>query len=269
MRRAALWLGAALLACSAGLALLSLFWTPWPPEQIEMARRLQGASAAHWLGTDALGRDTFSRLMVGARSVFLVGLVAVGLGLGLGTLLGLYSAARGGWPAQLLLRAADLGFAFPALLLAILLAAALGPGQGVAMLAIGLHAVPGFLRLVHGSASSWWTRDFVRAAQLAGRGPWAISLQHVLPQLWPLLIVQASTQFALALLAEAALSYLGLGSQPPEPSWGRMLAEAQTQWFEAPQLALWPGLAITLTVLGLNLLGDGLRDRLDPREQPR
>ena len=266
MTRASLRLGLLLTGAMAALALASLVWTPHPPEQIDMARRLLPPGGAHWLGTDQLGRDLFSRLMAGARSVWWVGSVAVGLGLLLGTLLGLLAAACRGAVEQAVLRACDLGFAFPALLLAILLAAALGPGTGIAMLAIGLHAVPGFARLVNGSAKSWWSRDFVLAARAAGRGRLAISLQHVLPQLAPLLIVQGTTAFALALLAEAALSYLGLGSQPPEASLGRMLAEAQTLWFEAPQLAIYPGLAITLTVLGLNLLGDGLRDRLDPRE---
>ncbi|OWQ86286.1 peptide ABC transporter permease [Roseateles aquatilis] len=269
MKRAAFVLGAALTVLLLLVALLSLAWTPWPPEQIDMARRLAPASGAHWLGCDQLGRDVLSRLMAGARSAWLVGVVAVGLGLIGGTALGLLAAARRGWVEALILRGADLGYAFPALLLAILLAAALGPGMTIAMVAIGLHAVPSFARLVNGSAKSWWTRDFVLAARVAGRGKVAITLRHVLPQLLPLLIVQGTTSFALAILAEAGLSYLGLGTQPPQASWGRLLAEAQTLMFEAPQLAIAPGVAITLAVLGLNLLGDGLRDRLDPKEQPR
>lgn len=270
--RAGLWAGLVLTSLMLGVALLSLLWTPWPPDQIDMARRLAPPSAAHWLGCDQLGRDLLSRLMAGARSAWLVGLVAVGLGLVGGTLLGLLAAAQPpqrGWLRALVLRGSDLGYAFPALLLAILLAAALGPGMVIAMVAIGLHAVPGFARLVHGSAASWWSRDFVLAARVAGKGPLAITVQHILPQLLPLLIVQGTTQFALAILAEAGLSYLGLGTQPPQASWGRLLAEAQTLIFEAPQLAVYPGLAITAAVLGLNLLGDGLRDLLDPKEQPR
>ncbi|SFR93164.1 peptide/nickel transport system permease protein [Mitsuaria sp. PDC51] len=269
MRRAGFVAGAVLTAALLLAALLSLVWSPWPPEQIDMARRLAAPSPAHWLGCDQLGRDVLSRLMAGARSAWLVGLVAVGIGLLTGTALGLVAAARRGAVEALILRGADLGYAFPALLLAILLAAALGPGMTVAMAAIGLHAVPSFARLVNGSAKSWWARDFVLAARVAGQGRASITLRHVLPQLLPLLIVQGTTSFALAILAEAGLSYLGLGAQPPQASWGRLLAEAQTLMFEAPQLALAPGLAITLAVLGLNLLGDGLRDRLDPKELPR
>ncbi len=269
LQRSGLWIGALLTAGLMATALLSWIWTPWPPEQIDMARRLAPASAAHWLGCDQLGRDVLSRLMVGAQSAWLVGLVAVGLGLVGGTLLGLLAAARRGWVETLILRASDLGHAFPALLLAILLAAALGPGMTIAMVAIGLHAVPSFARLVNGSAKSWWARDFVLAARAAGQGPLSITLRHVLPQLTPLLLVQGTTAFALAILAEAGLSYLGLGTQPPQASWGRLLAEAQTLMFDAPQLAIAPGVAITLAVLGLNLLGDGLRDWLDPKEQAR
>jgi peptide/nickel transport system permease protein len=252
-----------------GVALLSLVWTPYPPDAIDMSRRLAGPSGAHWLGCDQLGRDQLSRLMVGAQSVWLVGVLAVGLGLVGGTLLGLVAAACRGWVEAVILRACDLGFAFPALLLAIVLAAALGPGLVIAMVAIGLHAMPSFARLVNGSAKSWWARDFVQAARVAGLGPWRITQAHVLPQLTPLLLVQGTTQFALAVLAEAGLSYLGLGAQPPMASWGRLLAEAQTLMFEAPQLAIAPGVAITLAVLGLNLLGDGLRDWLDPKGAPR
>lgn len=254
MSRLRLTLGLGLTLLMLAVAALSLFWTPHPPDAIDMSQRLAGPSASHWLGCDQLGRDQLSRLMVGAQSVWLVGLVA---------------AACRGWVETVILRACDLGFAFPALLLAIVLAAALGPGLVIAMVAIGLHAVPSFARLVNGSAKSWWSRDFVQAARVAGLGPWRITQAHVLPQLTPLLIVQGTTQFALAVLAEAGLSYLGLGAQPPMASWGRLLAEAQTLMFEAPQLAIAPGVAITLAVLGLNLLGDGLRDWLDPKGEPR
>ncbi len=264
-----LTVGLALTGLMLVVALLSLVWTPYPPDAIDMSQHLAGISAAHWLGCDQLGRDQLSRLMVGAQSVWLVGVLAVGLGLVGGTLLGLVAAACRGWVEAVILRACDLGFAFPALLLAIVLAAAWGPGLVIAMVAIGLHAMPSFARLVNGSAKSWWSRDFVQAARVAGLGPWRITLAHVLPQLTPLLLVQGTTQFALAVLAEAGLSYLGLGAQPPMASWGRLLAEAQTLMFEAPQLAIAPGVAITLAVLGLNLLGDGLRDWLDPKGVPR
>ncbi|MEJ5999851.1 ABC transporter permease [Paucibacter soli] len=257
--------GAAIVLAVALTGLLSLLWTPWPPAEIELAARLQPPSAAHWLGTDGLGRDLVSQLMAGARNALLVGACAAGLGLLLGAGLGLLAAARRGWCEELIMRAADLGYAFPALLLAILLAASLGPGLAVAVLAIALHSVPVYARLTRGAALAQWQRDYVRAARAFGRGPLGVAWVHVLPNLLPLLIVQATIQFGLAILAEAALAFLGLGSQPPEPSWGRMLAEAQSWLFQAPLLAVWPGLAIALTVLGLNLLGDALRDLLDPR----
>jgi peptide/nickel transport system permease protein len=163
------------------------------------------------------------------------------------------------------MRASDFTFAFPALLTAIMLTAIYGPGLVMSIVAIGIFNVPVFARITRGSARSVWAREFVLAARAAGKGPWRITLDHVLPNIASLLIVQATISFATAILAEAALSYLGLGTQPPQPSWGRMLNEAQTQMFQAPLLALWPGLAIVLSVLGLNLLGDGLRDLLDPK----
>lgn len=265
LRHRGFCVGAALLLLAGGAGLLSLAWTPWPAQEIELARKLLPPGAAHWLGTDALGRDILSQLMAGARNALLVGAGAAGLGLLLGAALGLLAAARRGWCEELIMRAADLGYAFPALLLAVLLAATLGPGLAVAVLAIALHSVPVYARLTRGAALAQWERDYVRAARAFGLGPLAIARRHVLPNLLPLLIVQATLQFALAILAEAALSFLGLGSQPPEVSWGRMLAEAQSWLFQAPLLALWPGLAILFTVLGLNLLGDALRDLLDPR----
>ena len=163
------------------------------------------------------------------------------------------------------MRLSDFAFAFPALLTAIMLGAIRGPGLLTSVLAIGLFNIPVFARITRGAARSVWARDFVLASRACGKGAWHISLHHVLPNISSLLIVQATVQFATAILAEAALSYLGLGTQPPEPSWGRMLNEAQSMMFQAPLLALWPGLAIALSVMGLNLLGDGLRDRLDPR----
>jgi peptide/nickel transport system permease protein len=258
-------LGAALCALLLAVAAVSLLWTPHDPAAIDLARRLQGPSGAHWLGTDSLGRDIASQLMVGARNSLLVGLAAVGLGLALGVALGCLAAARGGWLDEALMRAADFTFAFPALLTAIMLSAIYGPGLAMAVLAIAIFNVPVFARVARGSAQAVWAREFVLAARAAGKGPWRITLDHVLPNIAGVLVVQATIAFATAILAEAALSYLGLGTQPPQPSWGRMLAEAQSQMFQAPLLALWPGLAIVLAVLGLNLLGDGLRDLLDPR----
>lgn len=246
-------------------ASLSLVWTPWSPYEVDMAAKLQAPGGQHWLGTDPFGRDVASLLLVGARNSILVGLIAVSIGLAVGTALGLLAAARGGWLEELIMRLADFTFAFPAILSAIMLTAVFGAGIVNAIIAIGIFNIPTFARITRASARAIWSREYVLAARACGKGPWRITLDHVLPNMLSVLIVQATIQFALAILAEAALSYLGLGTQPPQPSWGRMLAEAQTLLFQAPLLAVFPGLAIALAVLGLNLLGDGLRDVLDPR----
>ena len=251
-----------LMVCT---AVLSVLWTPWPAAEIDIPNKLAQPGALHWLGTDSLGRDIVSQLMVGSQSSLLVGVIAVGIGLGFGTALGLLAAARKGWVDELVMRAADFTFAFPALLSAIMLTAIYGPGLVVSVVAIGIFNIPVFARITRGAAQTVWARDFCTAARAAGKGPLRITLEHVLPNIASLLIVQATIQFAIAILAEAALSYLGLGTQPPQPSWGRMLNEAQAQLFQAPMLAVYPGVAIALSVLGLNLLGDGLRDLLDPR----
>ncbi len=259
-------LGAALCGAFALLALVSLVWTPYDVAALDIAAKLRPPSATHWLGTDHYGRDVLSMIMVGARVSLAVALVAVGIGMGIGVPLGLTAAARrGGALDEIIMRANDLVFAFPALLIAIMITAVFGPSALNAILAIGIFNVPVFARLTRGAALSLWTRDFVLAARVAGKGRARISLEHVLPNLASLLIVQGTIQFSLGILAEAALAYVGLGAQPPTPSWGRMLAESQTMIAFAPRLALVPGLAIVLTVLGLNLLGDGLRDLLDPR----
>ncbi len=247
------------------VALASLVWTPYDPAAISIPDKLQTPSALHWLGTDHFGRDVLSMLMEGARNSMAVALIAVGVGLGLGVPLGLTAAARGGWLDEVVMRVNDLVFAFPALLLAIMITALLGPGAVNAILAIGIFNVPVFARLTRGAALSLWTRDYVLAARVAGKGPWLISIEHILPNLLNVLVVQATIQLSLGILAEAALSYVGLGTQPPATSWGRMLADAQTMIALAPRLAILPGLAIVVAVLGLNLLGDGLRDLLDPR----
>ncbi|QKV54189.1 ABC transporter permease [Comamonas antarctica] len=265
LRQRSLVLGAALTLLLLLAAGLSLVWTPWSPYEIDLELKLLPPSAAHWLGTDAFGRDVASLLLVGARSSILVGLIAVGIGLLLGTALGLLAAARRGWVEELIMRLADFTFAFPAILSAIMLTAVFGAGIVNAIIAIGIFNIPTFARVTRASANAVWSRDYILAARACGRSRWAITWEHVLPNILPMLIVQATIQFAIAILAEAALSYLGLGTQPPQPSWGRMLSEAQTLMFEAPLLAIWPGLAIALAVLGLNLLGDGLRDWLDPR----
>ncbi|RYX94222.1 MAG: ABC transporter permease [Comamonadaceae bacterium] len=246
-------------------AALSLVWTPWSPYEMNMDIRLQTPNGAHWLGTDPFGRDVASLLLVGARASILVGVIAVGIGLVFGTALGLLAAARRGWVEEAIMRLSDFSFAFPAILSAIMLTAVFGAGIVNAIIAIGIYNIPNFARITRASANAVWGREFILAARACGKGPWRITIEHVLPNILPVLIVQVSIRFAIAILAEAALSYLGLGTQPPQPSWGRMLSEAQTLMFEAPLLAVWPGLAIAFAVLGLNLLGDGLRDLLDPR----
>ena len=248
-----------------GMAAVSLAWTPYPPNAIAIPQKLQLPSALHWLGTDQLGRDTLSRLMVGARASVMVGVVAVAIGLVLGVPLGLLAAARRGWVDEVLGRTVDLTFAFPAILSAILITAVLGPGAVNAILAIGIFNIAVFARVARGAAMVVYGRDFIRAAQALGRSRQAIALGHVLPNMMNALIVQATIQFAIAILAEAALGYLGLGTRPPAASWGRMMLDAQTLLAQAPLQAIFPGIAIAIAVLGLNLIGDGLRDLLDPR----
>ena len=246
-------------------AVLSLVWTPWSPYAMDMPNKMQGPSATHWLGTDAFGRDVASLLLVGARAYILVGVIAVGIGLVVGTALGLLAAARRGWVEEAVMRLSDFTLAFPAILSAIMMTAVFGAGIVNAIVAIGIYNSPTFARITRASANAIWSREYVAAARACGKGSFAITMQHVLPNISAVLIVQITIRFAIAILAEAALSYLGLGTQPPQPSWGRMLSEAQTLMFQQPLLAVFPGMAIALAVLGLNLLGDGLRDLLDPR----
>ena len=257
--------GAALSLLLVLAALISLVWSPYPPAEIDIPNKLQAPTAAHWLGTDSLGRDIASQLLVGAQNSIVVGVLAVGIGLVAGVLLGCLASARRGWVEELVMRAADFTFAFPALLSAIMLGAIYGPGLVTGIVAIGIFNIPVFARITRGAANAVWSLDYVLAARAAGFGPARITLDHVLPNIASVLIVQATISFATAILAEAALSYLGLGTQPPQPSWGRMLNEAQAQLFQAPMLAVYPGVAIALSVLGLNLMGDGLRDLLDPK----
>ncbi len=259
-------LGLVLSLAALAAAAVSLVWTPHDVATLAIAERLRPPDAAHWLGTDHFGRDIASMLMAGARTSIAVALVAVGIGIGLGVPLGLLAAAvRGSLLDEVVMRGNDLVFAFPALVIAILITAILGPSAVNAIIAIGIFNIPVFTRVTRGAALSLWTLDFIRAAEVAGKGRTRISAEHILPNILNLLIVQGTIQFSLGILAEAGLSYVGLGAQPPTPSWGRMLAEAQTMVTLAPHVAIFPGLAIVLTVLGLNLLGDGLRDHLDPR----
>ena len=248
------------------VALLSYVWTPFDVTQIDIANKLRTPNQIYWLGTDHFGRDILSMIMVGARTSIAVALVAVGIGIIIGTPLGLLSASKkGGWLDELIMRGNDLVFAFPSLVIAILITAVFGAGALNAIIAIGIFNIPVFARITRGAALTIWEREFILAAKVAGKSTTRISYEHILPNVMNLLIVQGTIQFSLGILAEAGLSYVGLGAQPPMPSWGRMLADAQTMVSFAPHLAIIPGTAIILTVLGLNLMGDGLRDIFDPK----
>jgi len=257
--------GFVITALVAAIAVVSYVWTPYDVTKLVIADRTQAPSLAHWFGTDHFGRDILSMIMVGARNSIAVALVAVGIGMGIGVPLGALAAARGGWFDETLMRLNDVVFAFPALLSAIMITAIFGPGAINAIIAIGIFNIPVFARVARAGALALWPREYILAARAAGKGKTLITIEHILPNIASLLLVQGTIQFALGILAEAGLSYVGLGAQPPMPSWGRMLFDAQTRMIIAPYLALFPGFAIILTVLGLNLLGDGLSDTLDPK----
>jgi peptide/nickel transport system permease protein len=258
-------IGAVLTGLVIVAAFLSTVWTPHSATDLAIRSRLQFPSLEHWLGTDHFGRDILSMIMVGAQNSLIVGIVAVGIGVILGVGLGLWAAARRGWTEELIMRFSDFTFAFPAVLSAIMITALLGPGAVNSILAIGIYNIPVFARISRGAANAIWSREYIMAAKAAGKGRFRITIEHVLPNITSVIVVQATISFAIAILAEAALSYLGIGTQPPEPSWGRMLNDAQTYATVKPYLAIFPGAAIFLAVLGLNMLGDGLRDILDPR----
>jgi len=258
-------------------AVLSFFWTPYDVATLDIAGKFQVSSLAHLFGTDHFGRDIFSMIMVGSRNAIAVSLVAVGIGMVLGVPLGLWAAANKMYAKmngshfidEVLMRGNDLIFAFPSLLMAIMITAVFGPGAINAIIAIGIFNIPVFARMTRGAALGLWTREYIMAARVCGKGPMRISFEHILPNVLNLLIVQATIQFSIAIIAEASLSYVGLGTQPPNPSLGRMLNEAQTMIFFAPWLAYFPGGAIVTMVLGLNLMGDGIRDLLDPKLRRR
>jgi peptide/nickel transport system permease protein len=253
--------GACITAAFIGVAVIAQFWTPYDARGISIVDKLQGPSVRHWFGTDQLGRDVLSMIMLGAQTSVGVALLSVIIGMFVGVPLGLLAAAKRGAIEEWVMRGNDLIFAFPALLLAILITAVFGPGAVNAIIAIGIFNIPVFARVARGGALRQWTLDYTLAARVAGKGPLRISSEHILPNLIALLVVQGTIQFSLGVIAEAGLSYVGLSAQPPTPSWGRMLNEAQTLTALAPYLALFPGLAVLLFVLGLNLLGEGLRRR--------
>jgi peptide/nickel transport system permease protein len=265
MKRLELYLGSAIVLTVTAMAVTSLFWTPFSTTVLGEHPRFLPPGWPHVLGTDSFGSDTFSLLLVGARVVLMVGVIAVGIAAVFGVPLGIAASHAPAWASEVLMRATDVAYAFPALLLAILLAGVFGGSTVTAMTAIGVATIPQFVRVTRAGALQVYASDFVLAARACGTGRLAIARQHVLPNIAPLIGVQASVSFAMAILAEAALSYLGLGTQPPTPTWGRMLHEAQAVLIVHPLQAVWPGLAVVLAVLGFNLLGDGLRDLLDPR----
>jgi len=265
LRNVNLFMGGLLVLAIVATAGFSYIYTPYDPNRMDLSRRFLRPGSAHFFGTDQYGRDILSRVMKGAVNSILVGWVAVGIGMGFGVLLGSLAGYWGGWRDEGVMRLADVLYGFPAVLSAILLTSTLGPGIVNSMLAIGIFYIPIFARLTRGASLSIWQRDFVTSARAIGQRNRTIIWHIVLPNILSALMVQATVQFAVAILAEAALSYLGLGTQPPHASWGRMLNEAQTFMEISPWLAIFPGLAIAVAVLGFNLLGDGLRDLLDPK----
>ena len=260
--------GGVLVGLLVAAALISFVWLPYDVTSLDVAGKLAGPSGAHPFGTDPLGRDVVSVVMLGARSSLGVALAAVILGLGVGVPLGLLAAARGGLVDQAVMRLSDVVFAFPAVVTAILIMAVSGPGADNVILAVGLFNIPVFAKVTRGAALVQWRLGYVAAARVAGKNGLAISLEHILPNAAGTIIAQAAVQFSMGIIAEAGLSYIGLGVQPPDQSWGRLLNEAQTLIAIAPHLVIFPGLAILLAVLGFNLVGEGLHAAFDPRRQP-
>lgn len=269
LRRANLIVGAIIILALVGIAILSLFWTPVPPAKMQIAHKLQPPFGFGLLGTDQLGHDVLSMLMVGCWNSLSISVLAVAIGGTIGTIIGVTAAAQRGIFEALVMRACDVIFALPPILSAMILGAFLGTGRTTAILAIAVFMIPVFARVSLGAALQAWSRDYVLAARAIGNTQLSITMRHVLPNIMSGIIVQATIQLGLAILTEAGLAFLGLSVPPPAPTWGRMLADAQTYFHAAPWLAFLPGLAIALSVLGFNLLGDGLRDLLDPREASR
>ena len=270
MRRPTFVAGLCVLTIVVAAALISLAWTPHDVTRYAISAQFKPVGTAPYLlGTDQYGRDTLSLLMIGARTSIAVAFAAVMLGMAIGVPLGTTAAARGGWLDEAIMRGNDLVFAFPALLSALMITAVFGPHALNAVVAIGIFNIPVFARVARGAALPVWRTEFVMAARAAGKGLARITLEHVLPNILTLLVVQATIQFSVGIIQEAGLSYIGLGAQPPNTSWGQMLAGSQTLMPLAPRLAILPGLAIVATVLALNVMGDAMRDVLDPRLRAR
>ena len=269
LRRVNLMVGALIILALVAVAIVSLFWTPVPPAKMQITHKLEPPFGFGLLGTDQLGHDVLSMLMAGCWNSLSISVSAVAIGGTIGTIIGVSAAAQRGLFEALVMRACDVIFALPPILSAMILGAFLGTGRSTAIIAIAVFMVPVFARVALGSALQAWSRDYVLAARAIGNTQLSITRRHVLPNIMGSIIVQATIQLGLAILTEAGLAFLGLSVPPPAPTWGRMLADAQTYFHLAPWLALLPGLAIALSVLGFNLLGDGLRDLLDPREATR
>jgi peptide/nickel transport system permease protein len=260
-------IGLVLVVALVAVAVLADVIAPYDPNKQSWTLLRKPPSAAHWFGTDESGRDLLSRVIYGARASLLAGVVSVLIAILIGVPLGLLAGYRGGWADTIISRLTDAMLAIPFLILAIAMAAFLGPSLRNAMIAVGLASTPVFVRLTRGQVLSVKTEDYVEAARAVGNPGWRVAARHILPNILPALLVQATVAIAAAIIAEASLSFLGLGQQPPAPSWGSMLNVAQRFLTNAPWIAIWPGLAIFLAVLGFNLLGDGLRDALDPKER--
>lgn len=268
-RRPAALFGLAIIVLFLLAALFAPLIAPFAPEEADFFRARQGPSGDHWLGTDELGRDVFSRLVYGARISLRIGLIAVSIGLVVGVPLGLVAGYYGGMLDNIIMRLVDILLSFPSILLAIGLVAILGPGLNNAIIAVGVVAIPVYIRQVRASVLGVKELDFVASARAAGASDGRIMLVHVLPQCLSPILVQSSLQIAAAIVAAAGLGFLGLGAPPDVPEWGTMLAKGRTYVFSAPHLTTFPGLAIMLVVMGFNLVGDALRDALDPRMRGR
>ncbi|WP_390621639.1 nickel transporter permease [Rubeoparvulum massiliense] len=258
-------IGATLVLIFVILAILAPLIAPYDPEAINLGERLQAPSADHWCGTDDKGRDIFSRLLYGAQLSLTVGVVSVAIGAFFGILLGLLSGYYGGWVDAIIMRCIDVLLAFPGLLLALAIVSALGPGLVNVMIAVGIFSIPAFARIVRGSTLEVKKLEYVEAVKALGANDVRIIMGHILPNIFSPIIVQATLRVASAILTAAGLSFLGLGAQPPTPEWGAMLSDGRSYLWNAPYIATFPGLAISLVVIGFNLFGDGLRDALDPR----